>query len=492
MLPPVPNPEHYDICQKHGFLPSEPPLERLPDPYYNKWEAVVSNLQGLILTKRLRGVIDHLPILSTAGLKKRSEWRRAYSILSFMAHSYIWCGKSPSERLPPPISIPFLLVSTHLEVPPVATYAAVCLWNYKCLFEEEYIDNLDNLATLTTFTGSTDESWFYTVSIAIEARGAPTIPLMLKAIKAARVNDSRTVIQCLQTFAEILDDLGRLLEKMHDGCDPHVFYHRIRPYLAGSKNMADAGLPNGVIYDEGTGSEEYRQYSGGSNAQSSLIQFFDIALGIEHLPTRVRCRDVSSMIDPTKNMPPSQNFILNMREYMPGQHRRFLEDVSQVANIREYVNAHQDIGELTLAYDACLKMISDFRSTHIQIVSRYIILKSRDAGSQQLLKDSSTQGSKLDIASSSAQGRGEMVEKKSLKGTGGTTLIPFLKQARDETGESAVNAWARRIMSHGLDRKEGRWLLDSKIIHHTPAEYKMAGLAGPWTMDENSGGLCHY
>ena len=35
------------------------------------------------------------------------------------------------QRLPASISIPLLDISSYLEVPPVATYAAVCLWNFK-------------------------------------------------------------------------------------------------------------------------------------------------------------------------------------------------------------------------------------------------------------------------------------------------------------------------------------------------------------------------
>jgi indoleamine 2,3-dioxygenase len=97
MLPPVPILNDYGISPEYGFLPAELPLERLPDPYYNKWEAIVANLQGLILSKRLRGVIDLLPILSTAGLEHDSEWRRAYSLLCFMAHGYIWGGDNPTE-----------------------------------------------------------------------------------------------------------------------------------------------------------------------------------------------------------------------------------------------------------------------------------------------------------------------------------------------------------------------------------------------------------
>lgn len=109
MIPPIPILGDYGISPEYGFLPTELPLERLPDPYYNKWEAIVANLQGLILTRRLRGVVDRLPILSTAGLEHDSEWRRAYSLLCFMAHGYIWGGDSPSEVL----AIPFYLVVSY-------------------------------------------------------------------------------------------------------------------------------------------------------------------------------------------------------------------------------------------------------------------------------------------------------------------------------------------------------------------------------------------
>jgi indoleamine 2,3-dioxygenase len=133
-------------------------------------------------------------------------------------------------------------------VPPVATYSGLCLWNFQPIFLSGDL-TLDNLSTLTTFTGSLDEQWFYLVSVAMEARGGPTIPLMLNAIEAARRGDSETVTNCLCQFAEALDELGSLLVRMYESCDPHVFYHRIRPFLAGSKNMRDAGLPHGVLYD---------------------------------------------------------------------------------------------------------------------------------------------------------------------------------------------------------------------------------------------------
>jgi indoleamine 2,3-dioxygenase len=188
------------------------------------------------------------------------------------------------KRLPPSISCPFLQVSSHLELPPCATYAAVNLWNFACVSNQaDDLTDPDNLTVLNSFTGTDDERWFFVLSVAIEACGAKMIPLVLNTIGAVHLADSARATELLLEMAGCLDELGALLERMHERCRPAVFYHQIRPLLAGSKNMASAGLPNGVFYDPGDGQGEWHQHSGGSNAQSSLIQLFDIALGIEHL-----------------------------------------------------------------------------------------------------------------------------------------------------------------------------------------------------------------
>ncbi|KAL8638287.1 MAG: hypothetical protein Q9228_004553 [Teloschistes exilis] len=498
MIPALPIQEEYGISLEYGFLPAEPPLELLPDPYYNKWEAIVANLQALLLSRRLRGVIQQMPVLSTSRLQHPAEWRRAYMVLSFMTHGYIWGGDKPEERVPPSISVPYLNVCDYLELPPVATYSAVCLWNWKPIFNDEPIDTLENLSTLTTFTGSLDESWFYLVSVAIEARGAPTIPVMLKAIQAARHNDRAMVSMCLRDFAQRIDELGALLQRMYENCDPHVFYHRIRPFLAGGKNMADAGLPNGVLFDDGTGSRQYRQLGGGSNAQSSLIQFFDVILGVEHRPTGEKPRyhsSSSSESEPEGQVPPSRhNFIHEMRSYMPGPHRRFLEHISQVANIRDFVAMHRSDRGLSIAYDACLAMLRSLRDKHIQLVSRYIIVKSRESrsNSRSLSPRSAPQPIKNNIASATSTSAAS--PNKNLRGTGGTALIPFLKQARDETGEPAIDAWARRLLSNGpAEEANGRGFASlGKMREHRDGAVEIVGLAGTWAMDDSEGGICHW
>ncbi|KAI2602535.1 Indoleamine 2,3-dioxygenase [Hypoxylon sp. NC1633] len=490
MKPPIPVLSDYGLSPNHGFLPDVLPLTRLPDPYYNKWEAIAANLQSLILSKRLRGVVDRLPVLSTIGLEHDAEWRRAYMLLTFFAHGYIWGGDTPRDRVPPSISVPLLGICAHLEIPPVSTYAASVLWNFKPLFVDEEIDDLDNLATLLTFTGSLDESWFYLVSVAIEARGGPIIPLMLAAVAAARQGDSATVTRCLHAFAERLDDLGELLRRMGESCDPGFFYRRIRTFLAGSKNMADAGLPLGVMYDDGTEKSEYVQYSGPSNAQSSLIQFFDVILGVEHRPTGEKADPSSESEREGRSLIPRHNFIRDMRRYMPGPHARFLNDVGAVANIREFVKARAASDPpLSIAYDACLAMLRAFRDIHIAIVTRYIIVPSRENRARSRSRSPEVVRARQNLATAS-----QNEKHKKVKGTGGTALIPFLKQARDETGEPSVEAWAKKFMSRQtkvsgqgdffLGKEDKADALDEPVIEH--------GLAGTWTIEGEYGGICNY
>jgi indoleamine 2,3-dioxygenase len=112
------------------------------------------------------------------------------------------------------------------------------------------------------------------------------IPVMVNAMAAVRAKNSHLVLTALVKFGYCVREMGAILRRMTERCSPDVFYQEIRPYLAGSKNMAVAGLPKGVFYDEGNGKGEWRQYSGGSNAQSSLIAFCDVVLGVDHCESK--------------------------------------------------------------------------------------------------------------------------------------------------------------------------------------------------------------
>ncbi|KIX04971.1 uncharacterized protein Z518_05843 [Rhinocladiella mackenziei CBS 650.93] len=424
----------YGISSKNGFLPETTPLRRLDDPYYTPWEAIIGHLPELVANEQARSKIDDLPILETTNLKLDAEWQRAYVILGFLTHAYIWEGDCPSEIVPPQLTCPFLSVSEYVGLPPTATYATLSLWNYDVKTPSCGLAEPENLSSLHTLTGTKDEEWFYLISTAVEAKGSSLILGMLRCIQAVVENDSRTILSCLDATTTGINDLGIILGRMHEHCDPQIFYHKVRPLLAGSKGMAAAGLARGVFYDEGNGQGQWRQYSGGSNAQSSLIQVLDIFLGVDHHATG------GSEASPgiaSKNTPRANGFILEMRKYMPRAHREFLAHVSQMSNVREYISLPSVEAGIRQAYNNAVAALVNFRSIHLQIVARYIVMPSRGPPAPYI-----AQGNRMNLATASsaslAPAKPWEVEKRHLTGTGGTNLMPFLKRTRDETRDAVV------------------------------------------------------
>ena len=233
--------------------------------------------------------------------------------------------------------------------------------------------------------------------------------------------------------------------------------------------------------------QRYVQYSGGSNAQSSIIQFFDLVLGVEHRPTGDK-NDEADSKEKRKRSKPEPNFIHDMRKYMPGRHARFLERVGEVANIRHYVQQHRNDRELSVAFDACLAMVSALRDKHIQIVSRYVVIQSQQAKKIQKPEPEKTkQATRVNLAHRPKSSKPEEDAKQALKGTGGSSLIPFLRQARDETGEPAIDAWSRRLLA----KQSGKKVEDpDDDLKRTQSNCQ--GLAGVWRVDDSGGGLCLY
>ncbi|CEJ94310.1 hypothetical protein VHEMI09851 [[Torrubiella] hemipterigena] len=395
---------------RNAFLPEDSPATKLEHPSYQPWEDIAKDLPSLIDNGSIRERVAKLPIISTDALVGEAEWRRAYSMLAYITNAYVWGGDKPEEILPPQISVPFLRVSEHVELPPVLTYAGANLWNFTSTSND--FSEIDNLQTLFSFTGTESESWFLLISAAMEAKAAGILDVMVRAVHAIKTRDYALITDALYQLRECIEKVGRLLERMYEKCDPMTFYHRIRPFLAGSKNMGNAGLPRGVFYDEGSGKGEWKQLRGGSNGQSSLIQFFDVILGVEH----------------TSHGAP--NFHREVRDYMPGPHRRFLVYVEQLGSIREFamstspdVTPDQQI--LRDAFTAATDTLTNFRNKHIQIVTRYIILPSKQPWTGKSLQN---------LASSSSKS----ASSEELTGTGGTPLVAFLKQSRDETAAAGI------------------------------------------------------
>lgn len=126
---------------------------------------------------------------------------------------------------------------------------------------------------------------------------------------------------------------------------------------------------------------------------------------------------------------------------MPGPHRRFLEYIASIANIRPYALSLPASSEVRQAYNAVVMKLGGFRDKHIQIVSRYVILPaSRPVPESSKYKDVAKKN-RVNLASATsdtaAYSGNKPREEKVFYGTGGTDLIPFLKATRDETKAAA-------------------------------------------------------
>ncbi|KAG9065933.1 hypothetical protein KI688_002230 [Linnemannia hyalina] len=491
----------YDISPITGFLPVEEPLQVLPNPYFAPWEETFQKFNGLLLASRLRQYVNELPVLDAAKLETKAEQRRGYLILCMLSHAYVW-GKheQAAEVLPAALAVPWQKVADMLEIQPVLTHAAVVMWNWRLLYKDGPRD-LNNLDTLGTLSGSSDESWFYLVTTAIEATGAPVLSKILNAIQHARDNTIVGLTQELEGIRGIIEDLVSVLRRMFERCDPYVFYWKVRPYLAGWENMAEAGLPDGVRY-EGVDNGGYKRLAGGSAAQSSLIHALDIAFGVEHHPTGFRPNKAGASASansspavpspsPAATGAPAAvkptNFIQKMRFYMPGPHRSFLTHLTEVSNIRQFVTEKAagerttEVENLITVYDECVHQIKVFRDVHIQMVTLYIVMQANRGPSishggfahqphAQAQKTEPSANGTADKSAAAANGAntsnvtGEKPSKGSsilypqkvifgapyglakkqeagndvVRGTGGTDLIPFLRQSRDETNESKI------------------------------------------------------
>ena len=121
-----------------------------------------------------------------------------------------------------------------------------------------------------------------------------------------------------------------------------------------------------------------------------------------------------------------------MRDYMPGPHKKFLQRVSETANIRQYVTAHLHDTALKSAYNQCLEGLISFRNKHVQIVSRYLVVPLRTSSVEKKETDGQVSSIRDDILPEA------LISKDIPLGTGGTSPVEFLKQVRNETREGLL------------------------------------------------------
>lgn len=334
----------------HGFLPSKLPLKSLPTAFRD-WEQCAQQLPKLLLSNRLRTVINELPLFPSALLESSEHLERAMLILSFIGHAYVWGCQPVVHAIPAVLAKPWCDVAERLKRPPILSYASYALHNWY-LFDETKPIALGNIALLQNFLGGLDEEWFVLVHIDIEERAGKALQSLVSLQQAANDHHAQEVLLHLTRIATSMEGICATLDRMPEQCDPHIYYHRVRPYIHGWKN--NPSLPNGLIY-ESCFDGKPQIFRGETGAQSSIIPSLDAVLGVRHKPDELG------------------KYLQEMRQYMPYEHRAFLDDLESKPDIRTWIMQEASAnGEIKDAYNQCIEYMVRFRSTHLKYAASYI------------------------------------------------------------------------------------------------------------------------
>ena len=379
----------------HTFLPTKEPLKsyRTNSRSLKKIAEVASSLPKLLLTNKVQITIDSLnkkafSINKIVKEKNNDEINLAMSHLSFIAHAYIWGGHKPQPLLPEVIAEPWVKLANYLGRPPILSYASYCLDNWYKINKQEPI-SLNNVALINNFLGGVDEDWFVTIHVCIEDAASGAVDAAYKISHLDKNNSVNDFLSQLKQIRKSLIKVNDIFSKMPQKCDPYVYYHRVRPYIFGTKDNPD--LKKGLIY-ENQYNNKPQFFRGETGAQSSIIPFLDGALGIGHTNDNLK------------------HYLNEMRDYMPPKHRKMIERVENKSQAKEIILKSKI---LTKEYNHCVEEIRKFRAQHLEYAATYIHKQA------QVKSDVGTGGSVV-------------------RGTGGTPFMKYLKKHRDETENQKI------------------------------------------------------
>ena len=373
-----------------GFLPQKVPSKSysVQSESCDRIQEIASNLPKLLLTGKVQSAINKLSLkdLSIDDLlinQASQDLKLAMSHLSFIAHAYIWGDNKPNESIPSVLANPWVKAANNQGRPPILSYASYCLDNWFLIDPDESI-SLENVGLINNFLGGVDEDWFVTIHVCIENAAADAMAACAEIAMLETDSPESKSIELLNRIVRSMKKVNEIFARMPEKCDPYIYYHRVRPFIFGTKDNPD--LKNGLIY-KGEFDNQPQFFRGETGAQSSIIPSLDGALQITHTKDHLR------------------HYLNEMRDYMPPKHREFMEVLEKNSQVKKII---KESAKLTSLYNDCLEEIRAFRAMHLEYAGTYIFKQAQ-------IKN--------------PFGRGGST----ITGTGGTPFMAYLKKHRDET-----------------------------------------------------------
>lgn len=368
---------HYGLSPQHGFLsPREIDTIALPSDLDAVGEAAAM-LPDYVASGRERHWLAQLPPIDVASFAAQADEAMVGVALlryGFLAQAWVWGEPTAIDTLPANLAVPLVTLADRLGLKPIMTYQHYVLDNWFRLDKAGPIA-LGNLAIDQHFVGGRDESGFILVHVAIEAIAGAAIAIAVDLVNAADRDDDAQVEQLLGRLESALAAINAGLEPMATACDPHVYFHRVRPYMFGWPGA-------GLIY-EGVAAFGGKPVAlrGQTGSQSSIVPAIDAALGVPHGASALSA------------------FLDEIHSYRPPRHRAFIDDL-RTSRVRDVAGRRPALRDV---YNGCLSQLAQFRTAHLRLAATYISAQAATAG--------------ID---------GET-------GTGGTPFLTYLARHRDDS-----------------------------------------------------------
>jgi indoleamine 2,3-dioxygenase len=377
----------FGLSEEFGYMQHTDPVVTLP-PGNEAWDEMGKNLPKYLMGSDFRQRVKDLPAFKIETLKTDGEIRRAFLILSYIGQAYQWSDNEPAHVLPAVLAKPWYEVGKLVGRPPILSYTSYSIDNWYLLDKKDPIE-CGNIALLQCFLGGQDEEWFILIHIEIEKKAGKALKAIEDSQKAVAAQDLDALEKALTKLRDGIKAMYDVLARMPERCDPYVYFHRVRPYIFGWKN--NPSLPNGVVYE---GVEQYQgkgqTFRGETGAQSAIVPALDAVLGIVHEQDQLR------------------DYLMEMRQYMPPMHVKFIEAAETGPSVRNFVMAcnKESIKKL---FNESVELVADFRALHLEYAGTYIHAQSQK-----------TPGNPSAV------------------GTGGTPFMVYLRKHRDETRNQPV------------------------------------------------------
>ncbi|MEA2079442.1 MAG: hypothetical protein U9P00_06210 [Pseudomonadota bacterium] len=354
------------LVTQRGFLPEPDPLTHFPESSeFAMLDEVGRDLPSLLEDRGFRSYARELVIPLWPKTQVQSDelpvLRLYYLRVGFLASAYVnQIGQEPTSILPVNIAVPLCQVCTMLQRPPILSYDGYALYNWKRCRPTEPIA-LGNLETLQNFVHLYDEHWFILVHVEIEAIAAELLGAIDSTRKALAGNEPASIEDNLKRIEQAIRRQVRVLKRIPEKMDPGLYHKTFRRYIRFFEDVTYEGVNQAPI-----------SFRGETGAQSSILPVLVAFLKVPHKPS------------------PLMNHLVDMRRYMPPEHRTIIEEAEHMPSIRHLVNRE--------TFNSVLQALAEFREVHFNWAEQYINRWVNDP-----------------------------------RGTGGTPYMQWLKQLIDET-----------------------------------------------------------